>query len=119
MKKIALISSALVATPFIASAQADLGFLNNFLAEVGNVINAAVPIVIGLAVLLFLWGLARYMLNQDDAEARAGARSIMIWGIVINFVMVAIWGLVGILAGLFGLSGGEAAVDTSGLIPVP
>jgi len=107
MKKIAFISGALILTPFVASAQ-DLSFFTTMIAGLDAAITAAVPVVIGLAILLFLWGLARYMLNQDDAEARAGARSIMLWGIVIIFVMVALWGLVNLLETFTGVGTGTA-----------
>ncbi len=107
MKKVALISGALIATPFVALAQ-DLTFFQTLITQIDGLITAAVPVVIGLAILLFLWGLARYMLNQDDAEARAGARSIMLWGVVIIFVMIALWGLVNLLETLTGVGTGTA-----------
>ena len=72
MKKVAIISSALVLAPFVAFAQ-DLSFFTTILTALDGLVTLAVPFVISLAILLFLWGLARYMLNQDDADARAGA----------------------------------------------
>lgn len=101
----------LFALPAVAFAQAnpDLGVFDGFLTEIGGLISAAVPIVVGLAVLLFLWGLARFILNQDNEEARANARQLMIWGIVIIFVMVALWGLVQLLETLTGVSSDEGA----------
>ena len=117
MKKVALFSVALASTPFIASAQANLGFFDTLVTDLGALIGTAIPVVIGLAVLLFLWGLARYILNQDDAEARAGARSIMIWGIVIIFVAVSIWGLVAFLSTVTGVSQ-DAAVDPTLVSPI-
>jgi hypothetical protein len=50
--------------------------------------------------LWFLVGLIRYITAGGDADKRAEARGIMIWGVVILFVMVSVWGLVGILGNL-------------------
>ena len=90
-----------------AQADADLGFFGGLIDEIQGLIDAAVPLVVGLAILLFLWGLAKYILSQDDAESRANARSIMIWGVVIIFVMTALWGLVGLLSQLTGVDEGD------------
>ena len=107
MKKVAIISSALVLAPFVAFAQ-DLSFFTTILTALDGLVTLAVPFVISLAILLFLWGLARYMLNQDDADARAGARNLMLWGIVIIFVMVSLWGLVNLLQTFTAVGAGTA-----------
>ncbi len=62
---------------------------------VKSLFSAIVPLILSLAVIYFLWSLAQYMLK--DGEEKATAKTNMIWGIVILFVMVSIWGLVSIL----------------------
>lgn len=96
-------SGVALLTPFIALAQADATGLTDILTAIQDFISAALPVVISLAVLLFLWGLVRYMTSADDAEARKTSRGLMIWGVVIIFVMISIWGLVNFLGNLFGL----------------
>jgi uncharacterized membrane protein YidH (DUF202 family) len=106
MKKVALISGAALLVPFVTSAQTlvnEAGFTGVF-TSIQNIIAAALPLIISIAVLLFLWGLVRYMTNADDAEERAKARGLMVWGVIIIFVMVSLWGLVNFLAGLFSLT---------------
>ena len=71
-----------------------------------GLIKMIVPVIIGLAVLFFLWGLMRYILQTDSVEGRAAARQIMFWGVITIFVMVSIWGFVNVLDGLFGLNTG-------------
>ena len=77
--------------------------LIDFLDEIFIFIEAALPVLISLAVLFFLWGLARYMLKTDDVEGRKGAKDIMMWGVIIIFVMTSLWGLVNLLELSFGL----------------
>ncbi len=100
MKKIAIITLAL--TPAIAFAQT----LGGILATIGNLIAAATPIVVALALLYFFWGLATYILAAGEEEARAKGRSMMIWGIIALFVIVSVFGLITILQGTFGVTGG-------------
>jgi hypothetical protein len=59
-----------------------------------NILNTLVPAIIGLAVVFFLWGLAKYVLKADDVEGRKSARQIMLWGVISIFVMVSLWGIV-------------------------
>lgn len=70
------------------------------LKEVTGVINSLVPIVIGLGILVFLWGILRYVLSKSDGGKGEG-RTFMLWGIIALFVMVSIWGLVNILQSSF------------------
>jgi hypothetical protein len=71
--------------------------LGDFITDFGGLIADIIPVIIGLAVLLFLWGLTTYILKQDSAEGRVGARNRMFWGVIIIFVMVSLWGFVALL----------------------
>lgn len=118
MKKIALISSVAIFAPLFAAAKGiDNAGVTDFFTDIQSLIGAALPVIISIAVLFFLWGLVKYMLNQDDAEARAGARSMMVWGIVIIFVMVSVWGLVNFLDSFFALD--NTAGEAPGLPAIP
>ena len=94
MKKIIGFSiPALALTPFIASAQG----LQGLIGSIYGLINNLIPVVIGLAVLLFLWGVLRYLFSKEDTE-KGAAKTYMLWGIITLFVMVSVWGLVNILS---------------------
>ena len=100
MKKfsgVALISIATVsafAFPVVTFAQG--GGVRQLIQMVGGMVQALIPIVIGLAVLVFLWGVLNYVIRSDD-PGKAEARNFMLWGIIALFVMVSVWGLVNIL----------------------
>ena len=58
-----------------------------------------------LALALFFWGLVKFIKNAADTKAHEEGKSLMIWGIIAFFVLVSLWGLVGLFLGdLFGVS---------------
>jgi len=95
--------------PAIAFAQ---GGLEGILDTIGNLINLATPIVVALALLYFFWGLAKYILASGDAVDAAKGRDMMIWGIIALFVMVSVWGVVGLL-------GDTLSINQGGTIDIP
>lgn len=110
MKKYFLASLALFAAPVVASAQFDN--LKDLIENLGDVVNIATPVIVGIALIAFFWGLAKFIFSAGDEEKRESGKSIMIWGIVALFVIVSIWGIVRWL--------GEALdVDEGGEIDVP
>ena|SRR3989344_3052423 len=105
--KIAVWGSAMapLAFPFITSAQADAldtDWFTDALATLGNFLDLLVPFLVGLAVVLFLWGVLTYVMAGADDEKKKNARNFMIWGIIAIFVMVSVWGIIEILTNLFG-----------------
>ena len=80
-----------------------MGNLGSVLGVFSDLINLAIPVVIALAVLYFFWGLAQYVLYSGDEGKKEEGRNIMIYGIIALFVMVSVWGLIGILQRTFGV----------------
>jgi len=84
---------ALAVFPVFAMARDDIvGKLGIF----REIIDALIPIIIGLAVLVFIWGILKYVVAKSD-EDQTEARKIIVSGVIILFVMVSIWGLVSLL----------------------
>jgi len=94
---------ALAATPAFAFAQGfgTNGFLG-LLDAANMLINRLIPFIIALTVLIFLYGVLRFVI-ANDAEKRKEARGYMVWGVISLFVMVSVWGLVNILVRTFSL----------------
>ncbi len=103
MKKIATLSALFMSVPFFAFAQNFTAILNTF----SNIVNSLIPLLMAIALLAFFWGVVKYIWNGGDAESEKSGRSIMVAGIVGLFVMVAIWGIVGIIANTFGVGTGQ------------
>jgi hypothetical protein len=87
-----------------ASPQPDLDYFETVVNSIYNVVNGLVPVLIGIALLVFFWGLISYIIKAGDEEGRKGARSIMIWGLIIMFVIVGVWGIVNLLAQFTGVT---------------
>ncbi len=116
MKK--LIVAAIAFSPALAFAQ--LQNVNNLLLGFKGLINTALPIVVGLALLAFFWGLASFIFKANDETARENARHMMIWSIVALFVMVSVWGLVQFIANALNIQsgGGAPTITTPTVEPV-
>lgn len=64
--------------------------------------------LMGIAVLVFFWGLVQYIISAGDEEKRKSGRGYMVAGIIALFVMVSVWGLVYLLGSLVGVGQGTA-----------
>ncbi len=110
MKK--FITSALgFALPVVAFAQTSpsLGNIEQLLQSIARLVNAALPIIVAVALLFFFYGLAKFILaSGGDEDARKAGKHIMIWGVVALFVMVSVWGLVAFLGQALGISQGQS-----------
>ncbi len=60
-------------------------------------------VIIGFAVLAFLWGIIQYLWKGSDEKKRIESKYFMLWGIVGIAVMASVWSLIAILANIFGM----------------
>src|SRR3989344_1309683 len=107
MKKVILTTLALV--PAFAFAQT-LGNVETFVRSIGRLVDLALPIVVGIALLAFFWGLVKFIFSQGDETAKADAKKIMLWGLIALFVMISVWGLVRFIGTALGVSQGDTIV---------
>lgn len=105
MKKVLIIALALA--PGLAYAQGDLGNLESLLQSFGRLVGLALPIVVGIALLGFFWGLATFIFAAGDETAKEKGRRLMIWGVIALFVMVSVWGLVRFVGDAIGIGQDE------------
>ena len=98
MKKFVISASAylLPVVAFAGDANVDTS-VYGIINQVNKVINAIIPFLVGLAVLVIIWGVFNYISGAGDEEKRAQAKQFIIWGVVGVFIMLSVWGLVGIL----------------------
>ncbi len=70
------------------------------LETIASILNAVIPLIIGLAFIVFLWGVYKYV-TTASLDGKEGARATIIYGLIGLFVMLAAWGLVNILIRTF------------------
>jgi hypothetical protein len=95
--------------PMMVFAQGTRSSITGFLADVQAILNTLLPILVTIAVLAFFWGLAKFIFAAGDESAKAAGKNIMIWGIIALFIIVSIWGIIGLLAEIFGIGQGGSA----------
>jgi len=108
--KTLLKSTALLAVvaPIAAFAQTSFG---SILGTIGGLINTIIPILIAGAIAYFIYGVIKFVI-AEDADDKGKARSVVIQGIIGLFVIVSMWGLVGVVQNTFGIGvSGELGRD--------
>jgi hypothetical protein len=101
MKKI-LILLGVFLMPSLALAQAGNN-IEALLKDFQDLLGLVVPILIGVAVIVLLWGVVQMIAGAGDEEKRKAGRQKIVWGIIGIVVMVSIWGLVIFVQDAFGI----------------
>ena len=92
LSKIAVLGIAL--TPSFALA--DTGFLTQLqdLVDVFSlIVSALIPVVFGLGILAFFYGIMLYVFSAST-ESKKNGRNIMFWALVAVFVMASLFGII-------------------------
>ena len=73
---------------------------NNFSDLVGvffELIQAALPVIVGMALLVFIWGLAKFIFRVGgDEKALADGKKLMVWGLIALFILVSFWAIIAV-----------------------
>jgi len=89
--------ASLLISPITVLAQDDA---NDVIWRLATILDALVPILIGLALILFIYGIFKYVITSDE-KTKTEAVNVIIYGVITLFVMVAVWGLVNLLIKTF------------------
>ncbi len=115
MKYIAYLLPTLLFVPMLAMAQAvvsaqpDLNWFASLANQLETVVNALIPILLALALLLFIWGVIQYfILGAGDEGKRETGRAYMLYAIIGLVAIVAVWGLVNLVLSILGIGVGTA-----------
>lgn len=95
-----------VLLPYLAMAQD----LNTVVGTLKRQLDSIPALLVGLAVILFLWGVLKYIMAGSEGEVKEAVQMIL-WGLVAIFVMLSVWGLVRVLSGTIGVGTGGAKID--------
>jgi hypothetical protein len=114
MKKI--ISSGLVLSfmPVLAFARTDAV---QIITRIHQLLNLVIPVLIAFAVVYFIWGVIMYVISGDETKKKE-ARGHVISGLIGLFVIVAFWGIIGVITNTFGV-GSTRFSDNNALPCIP
>ena len=96
----------IVFSPLSSHAQ---GFenLRDLVSELYGFFNLLVGFLIGLAVVLFFWGMVRYIGAGDDSSKIEAGRKLILWGLLGIFIMISMWGIITVFVYAFGFDVGS------------
>ncbi|MFP4022844.1 MAG: pilin [Candidatus Paceibacterota bacterium] len=95
---------SLPSSVFATQGGGDLEGVEGFMETILNLLDLLVLIIMALALVFFLWGVAKFILNAGDPEEQSKGKQIMFWGLIGLFVMTAVWGLVVFIQDQLGIS---------------
>src|SRR3989344_5438172 len=86
-----------------------LSYFRGLLDSMSDLVNAAISLLIGIALIVFFWGLIKYIMGGASEEARKTGIRIMTAGLVGLFVMVSVWGIIRLAQSVFGIQSNQQA----------
>lgn len=66
------------------------------------ILNPLITLLFAVALGYFLFGLLRFIQNQDDANAQEEGKRHMVWGVIGIFLMVAVYGILNLIGATLG-----------------
>jgi hypothetical protein len=109
-----IIFSAILALPLSVLAQITVSAppervcsgsgLGTVICNLQQLLNSVVPLLIALGVVYFVFGVVQYVIAGGE-EAKKKGRDHVIYGIIGLTIIVALWGVVGLVVSTFNLGG--------------
>lgn len=93
MKKYIPLLASLALLPLLALAQGR--GVETFIERLIAIVRTLIALTGALALLAFLWGLAKFVFKAGDAKNNEEGKNLMIWGLIALFVMMSVWGIIG------------------------
>jgi len=59
-----------------------------------NLATSLMPVLGGIALLVFFWGLVKFIAKSGDEKTHQEGRNLMVWGLIALFVMISFLGIV-------------------------
>lgn len=114
MKKVSVYAALSLLAPVAVLAQG-LTRTQGLILNAGIIINLLISLAAALALLVFFWGLVKYIAKAEDAGEKESGRTLMINGAIALFVLFSIFGIIRFLRDEFNLTGQNADLPAPGL----
>lgn len=86
--------------PLIAHAQT----VQSILLAFSRVIAAMIPVAFALILLVFLWGIAKFVLSVGE-EGKTEGKELLMWGTIALFIASSVWGISAYIREVIGVDG--------------
>lgn len=86
----------------------DTSWIDTFAEGALEAIGAGIPVLVALALAIFIWGGVVMIVSAGDDTSRKEGQTRMLWGLFALFVLVSVWGIVQLIQVFFGV--GETTV---------
>ncbi len=93
--------------------------LRDLIYVLAGYLNDALGLLMGFAVLMFVWFIIKYFIIQSDDTKRAEAAKYLMWSLIGFFVILSLWGIINILVSSFylGDNSPQSWTDIRSLFP--
>ena len=82
------------------------GAVDQFVLKVDKfIINPLILVLFAVAILVFLYGVLEFLLNQSSEEKKTTGKDHMLWGIVGITIMLGVWTILGFVLNTLGIEG--------------
>lgn len=79
--------------------------LNELLNKINSVIlNPLLGLLFAVAFLMFIWGIFQFIGSAATDDGREKGKKNIMWGIVGMFIMIAVYGIIKVITGTFGIT---------------
>ena len=69
--------------------------IKDLITSVGGLLNPLIVVLVAAALLVFFWGLVKFIFRVGGDEKAVGeGKRLMIWGLIALFVMISVWGII-------------------------
>ena len=76
--------------------------LQSLVSNVARLLNRVIPIIMAIALIVFMWGIIK-LIGADSDDGRTEGKQRMLWGVIALFVLVSIWGITRYIGSTLGI----------------
>ncbi len=69
----------------------------NVIFEIVSILELALPLLFGGALIIFFWGLSKFVINSDNETELKKGKNYMLWGILALFILISYRTIVGLV----------------------
>lgn len=79
--------------------------IGQFLNKISDaIVDPLIRLMFAASTVVLAWGIFQFIANTESDEKREQGKQAMLWGIIGMFIMLAAYGIIGVLLGTFGIT---------------